>query len=160
SHNTNGPLASRVYALVSVAQFAAVLAVHDDDHGVGGNRGERREAVDAAIARASANVLTGLFPDAASADAIANALEHDGRLPDDDASAHGGPGAGDAIGAQIAQAVLARAAGDGAAAANCPATPPLPATEFWHDDAVPPNPQAQLPCFGRVRTWLGLDVTQ
>jgi hypothetical protein len=56
--------------------------------------------------------------------------------------------------------LLARAAADGAAGANCPATPPLPASQFWHDDAVPPNPQPVLPCFGSVRTWLGIDVTQ
>ena len=163
SHNTNGPMASRVYALVSVAQFASVLAVRDEGRqDVADNRGERRTAVDDIIARASADVLTGLFPDAASAAIIAAALQDDARSPDDNAPAHSGPGAGagDAVGAEIAQAVLARAAADGASAANCPATPPLPASQFWHDDAVPPNPQAQLPCFGRVRTWLGLDVTQ
>ena len=161
SHNTNGPMASRVYALVSVAQFLAARAVNTDQpHDEHGSRGERRASLDAAIARASANVLSGLFPDAASADVIASALQAAERLPDDNANAHGGPGAGDALGAEIAQAVLAHASRDGAAAANCPATPPTPASQFWHDDAVPPNPQPQLPCFGRVRTWLDLDVTQ
>jgi membrane-associated phospholipid phosphatase len=153
SHNTNGPMASRVYALVSVAQFRAVRATrseHGDD--ADGNGGGRRAVVNAAIARASANVLAGLYPDAASAAVIAAALEND--------AAAGQPAAGDAIGAAVAQAVLARAASDGAAAANCPATPPTPASQFWHDDAVPPNPQPLLPCFGSVRTWLGLDVTQ
>jgi len=150
SHNTNGPMASRVYALVSVAQFGAVRATraeHDDDGD--GQGGERGAVVDAAIARASANVLTGLYPDAASAAVIAAALDGDT-----------GPARGDSIGAAVAQAVLARAATDGAAAANCPATPPTPASQFWHDDAVPPNPQPVLPCFGSVRTWLGIDVTQ
>jgi membrane-associated phospholipid phosphatase len=151
SHNTNGPLASRVYALVSVAQFGAVRATraeHDDDD-ADDQGGERGAAVDAAIARASANVLAGLYPDAASAAVIAAALD------DETGSARG-----DSTGAAIAQAVLARAATDGAQAANCPATPPTPAGEFWHDDAVPPNPQPVLPCFGSVRTWLGIDVTQ
>jgi hypothetical protein len=158
SHNTNGPMASRVYALVSVAQFRAAVAVNhdrgrdDDSHG---NNGQRRRASDAAIARASANVLTGLYPDAASAAVIEAALQEDVHPTNGHAAANG-----DAIGAAIAQAVLARAEGDGASAANCPATPPTPASQFWHDDAVPPNPQALLPCFGRVRTWLGLDVTQ
>jgi membrane-associated phospholipid phosphatase len=55
---------------------------------------------------------------------------------------------------------MVRAATDGAAAADCPATPPTPATQFWHDDAVPPNPQPQLPCFGRVRPWLPIDVAR
>lgn len=157
SHNTNGPMASRVYALVSVAQFRAAIGVN---HGRGGddsrgNNGQRRRASDAAIARASANVLTGLYPDAASGAVIEAALQADEHPTDGHAAANG-----DAIGAEIAQAVLARAASDGASAANCPATPPTPASQFWHDDAVPPNPQPLLPCFGRVRTWLGLDVTQ
>jgi hypothetical protein len=149
SHNTNGPLASRVYALVSVAQFRAVLAT-----------GSRGASVDAAIARASANVLAGLFPDAISADVINAALQDDERFLNGTPQGNGGPLAGDEIGAGVAQAVLALAATDGAAGANCPATPPTPASQFWHDDAAPPNPQPLLPCFGQVRTWLGLDVTQ
>jgi hypothetical protein len=157
SHNTNGPLASRVYALVSVAQFRASIALNhrrarDGEHG---NKGKRRATSDAAIARASANVLTGLFPDAASV-AMIEAARNDDAQPTDGRAAE----VGDSIGVEIAQAVLARAAGDGAAGANCPATPPTPASEFWHDDAVPPNPQPLLPCFGNVRTWLDLDVTQ
>jgi hypothetical protein len=150
SHNTNAPMATRVYALTSVAQFRAVVAL-DNEHGV---------SLNAAIARASANVLTGLYPDAASAAVIAAALEEDEPWLNGKSPAHSAPAEGDAIGAQVAQAVLAGAASDGAAAANCPATPPLPPTQFWHDDAVPPNPQPLLPCFGKVRTWLGIDVTQ
>jgi membrane-associated phospholipid phosphatase len=160
ARNTNTPMASRVYALVSVAQFDAATAL---DHGHGHERdqthGPRGAVLDAAIARASADVLTGLFPDAASAAVIAAALEQDGN-PADAHGGHGGPAAGDAIGANVARAVLARAATDRSADANCPATPPLPASEFWHDDAVPPNPQGLLPCFGNVRTWLGLDRQQ
>ena len=163
SHNTNGPMASRVYALVSVAQFAASLSIvgddrrRDDPHGGSESGGV---GLDAAIARASANVLGGLYPDAATAAVIASALSDDERLVDGQPVGRGTEARGDAIGATVAQAVLASAATDGAAAANCPATPPLPASQFWHDDAVPPNPQPLLPCFGRVRTWLGIDVAQ
>jgi hypothetical protein len=162
ARNTNTPMASRVYALVSVAQFEAVGALRHGEHGHDADRhgGPNGEVVDAAIARASADVLTGLYPDAASAAVIAAGLNEDQHSSNDHSKGHGGPPAGDAIGAQVAQAVLARAATDGASAANCPATPPTPATEFWHDDAVPPNPQGLLPCFGNVRTWLGLDLTQ
>jgi PAP2 superfamily len=148
SHNVNGPLASRVYALVSVAQFDAALATPG-----------RGAPTRAAIGRASADVLTGLFPEPASVSIIAAALQDDEQFLNG-ARGAGGPSAGDAIGAAVAEAVLARAASDGASAANCPATPPTPASQFWHDDAVPPNPQPVLPCFGQVRTWLGLDVTQ
>ena len=149
SHNTNGPLASRVYALVSVAQFRSARAT-----------GERGATVDAAIARASANVLAGLYPDDASAAVIAAALQDDEHFLNGAPPGNGGPLAGDATGAAVAQGVLANAATDGTAAANCPATPPTPASQFWHDDAVPPNPQPLLPCFGRVRTWLALDLAQ
>lgn len=163
SHNTNGPLASRVYALVSAAQFAASLSIggddarRDDPHGGSASGGV---GLDAAIARASANVLSGLYPDPATTAVIAAALSDDERLVDGQPVGRGTEARGDAVGAKVAQAVLASAATDGAAAANCPATPPLPASQFWHDDAVPPNPQALLPCFGRVRTWLGIDATQ
>lgn len=163
SHNTNGPLASRVYALVSVAQFAASLSIdgddrrRDDPHSGSESRGV---GLDAAIARASANVLTGLYPDPGAAAVIDSALNDDEQLVDGHPAGHGSEANGDAIGAKVAQAVLAHAAADGAAAANCPATPPLPASQFWHDDAVPPNPQPLLPCFGQVHTWLGIDVTQ
>lgn len=153
SHNTNAPMASRVYALVSVAQFEAASAVKSDAHDDRDDGDDQRDngaTIDAAIARASANVLSALYTDAASAAIIADALSVQ----------HGGPRKGDQIGARVAQAVLTRAAADNSANANCPATPPLPASQFWHDDATPPNPQPLLPCFGRVRTWLGIDVTQ
>ena len=144
SHNLNGPMASRAYALVSVAQFGAVVALDDD-------RGDRDDA-------RGDDHRHGAPVDAASAAVIAAAIQEDAQRSNGEG--HGGPAAGDAIGASVAQAVLTRAATDGAAAANCPATPPLPPSQFWHDDAVPPNPQPLLPCFGRVHTWLNLDVTQ
>ena len=104
-------------------------------------------------------MLTSLYPDAASAAVIAAALQGDQTTPVGKHSSHGDAN-GSAVGAAVARAVLASAATDGAAAADCPSTPPLPASQFWHDDAVPPNPQALLPCFGNVRTWLHFDVKQ
>ena len=41
SHNTNGPLASRVYALVSVAQFEASIASTDATDGTASPRQQR-----------------------------------------------------------------------------------------------------------------------
>jgi hypothetical protein len=157
SHNTNGPLASRVYALVSMAQLAALDAADHGDrgHDADTDHGHSHPSIRAAIAKASSAVLGNLYPDAATATQLAAALALD-EAPD----GHFDVPAGDAIGTTTAQIVNARAATDGAAAANCPATPPLPASQFWHDDAVPPNPQPVLPCFGRVRPWLHIDVTQ
>jgi hypothetical protein len=155
SHNTNGPMASRVYALVSMAQFAVVAAVDDADR----HHGHSHPSLRAAIARASSAVLGNLYPDAATSTLLAAQLALD-ETPDGQDDGHADIPAGDAIGTTVAQTVIARAATDGAAAANCPATPPLPANQFWHDDAVPPNPQPVLPCFGQVRPWLHIDVRQ
>ena len=158
SHNTNGPMASRVYALVSMAQLAAVAAADGDrhhEHEAG--RGVLRPSRRAAIAKAASAVLGNIYPDAATATLLAAQLAAD-ETPDDTHARHTDVAAGDAIGAAVAQTVIAHAATDGAAGANCPATPPLPASQFWHDDATPPNPQPVLPCFGQVRPWLAIDV--
>jgi membrane-associated phospholipid phosphatase len=162
SHNTNGPMASRAYALVSMAQLAAAESIEADDrrHGSDAAGGVEHPSAQAAIARASWGVLSKLYPDPATATLLAAALQDDEGEPS-------GPQArrldvldGDGIGSAVAQTVILRAASDGAAAADCPATPPTPPSQFWHDDAVPPNPQPQLPCFGKVRPWLHVDITQ
>jgi membrane-associated phospholipid phosphatase len=167
----NGPLASRVYALVSVAQFFAASRVEGPEdsnveerarssgesleEGVSSFRSPRRSAV----ASASWAVLHTLFPDRASADLI------DAQLRSDEVAGATAPLRpdvvdGETMGKAVGVEVLQRAATDGAAAANCPATPPGPGSAgFWFDDAVPPNPQPVLPCFGRVRPWLFTDVT-
>jgi len=162
SHNTNGPMAARVYGLVSVAQFAAVGAVDDADraHGRSGPGGVEHPSLRAAIARASSNVLSNLYTDAATATLLATRLAEDETAISGPSSKHIDVESGDAIGASVAARVNAHADADGASMANCPATPPLPASQFWHDDANPPNPQAQLPCFGKVRPWLDIDITQ
>ena len=153
-------MASRVYALVSVAQLAAVLAVDDADraHGAAAAGGVRHPSLQAAVARASADVLSKLYIDPGTASLLAAKLAEDEMSSDDAPKKHIDVPTGDAIGASIAQQVVAHAAADGASAADCPATPPTPASQFWHDDATPPNPQPQLPCFGKVRPWLDIDI--
>lgn len=150
SHNTNGPMASRVYALVSVAQLAAVSGATGPEH----------PSMQAAVARASWVVLSKLYPDPPTTALLAAALQSDEDAPATSQTKHNDLAAGDALGAAVGQTVLARAATDGAGAADCSATPPTPASQFWHDDANPPNPQPQLPCFGSVRPWLHIDITQ
>jgi hypothetical protein len=105
-------------------------------------------------------VLSNLYSDAATKALLASKLADDETAPDGPHAKHTSVAAGDSIGASIARVVLAHAASDGASAANCPATPPTPPSQFWHDDAVPPNPQPLLPCFGNVRPWLDIDVKQ
>jgi len=162
SHNTNGPMASRVYALVSMSQLAAVAAVDDADrrHGSDAADGVEHPSLQAAIARASSDILSKLYPDPTTATLLIEKLQADEVAPFGPQERHIDVPAGDAIGLTVAQTVLARAISDGAAAADCPATPPSPPSRFWHDDAVPPNPQPQLPCFGMVRPWLHIDITQ
>ena len=159
SHNTNGPMASRVYALVSMAQFTAVASVDDADraHGPSAAGGVKHPSEQAAIARASADVLSKLYTDPATTTLLAAKLADDEAAPTGPQAKHTDVSAGDAIGATVAEQVNAHAAADGASAANCPATPPLPASQFWHDDAIPPNPQPLLPCFGNVRPWLDIE---
>lgn len=162
SHNTNGPMAARVYALVSVAQFAAVATVDDADraHGPSGPGGVTHPSLQAAIARASFEVLSKLYTDDATATLLAAKLAGDEVPSASPSSKHEETASGDGLGILIGTLVNAHAAADGASAADCPATPPLPANQFWHDDANPPNPQPQLPCFGRVKPWLDIDIAQ
>jgi hypothetical protein len=64
SHGVNPINAVRIYALHSVAQYAAVVAVDQDENGVGR---ASYEAQRGAIAGASAQLLSFIFPDAAVA---------------------------------------------------------------------------------------------
>jgi hypothetical protein len=164
SHNTNAPLASRVYALVSVAQFSAATRVEgpESNESAGKDEGasELRPSQRAAVVGASWTVLRALFPDSTSTNVL-DAQLHSDQVAGAPAEHHTDFASGEAVGKSVGQEVLARAATDGAAAASCPATPPgPPSAGFWFDDAVPPNPQPLLPCFGKVRPFLFTDVTQ
>jgi hypothetical protein len=164
SHNTNGPLASRVYALVSVAQFSAATSVMGDESNESAGNDQAasklRPSQRAAVIGASWTVLRALFPDSAST-GLLDAQLHGDESAGAPAEHHTDFAAGESFGRTVGQEVLARAATDGAAAANCPAAPPGPPNAgFWFDDAVPPNPQPVLPCFGKVRPFLFTDVTQ
>jgi membrane-associated phospholipid phosphatase len=164
SHNTNGPLASRVYALVSVAQFSAATSVmgEESNESAGNDQAasKLRPSQRAAVIGASWTVLRSLFPDSASTNLL-DAQLHGDEAAGAPAEHHTDFAAGEAVGKTVGQEALARAATDGAAAANCPATPPgPPSAGFWFDDALPPNPQPVLPCFGKVRPFLFTDVTQ
>jgi membrane-associated phospholipid phosphatase len=120
----------------------------------------RHPSLQAAVARASFGVLSKLYTDAPTATLLAAKLADDERGSTEPSSKHVDVASGDAIGAAVAALVNAHASVDGASMADCPATPPTPATRFWHDDATPPNPQPQLPCFGNVHPWLDIDIAQ
>ena len=135
------PRASRIYALLSVAQHRSVQRALDEvpDHGAGrGRRGAPSLA--SAIAAASVRTLGALFPGD-----LAEIATHRVAAVDD-----GDAGAGAAIGRDVAEALLADAAADGSDAAwpgEIPVGPGL-----WFSSAVPARAPL-LPSWATVRPW-------
>ncbi|HKG92107.1 MAG TPA: vanadium-dependent haloperoxidase [Gemmatimonadaceae bacterium] len=130
------PAAFRQFAYLSVAQYAAVVAAERD-------WGHPRPSVEGAVAGASAAVLAHLFP------GDAQAVEDSVRAGEPDA-----PGdlrrfaAGEALGREVAAAVVARAAGDGF---NLVFTGTIPTgSGLWFSSATPPA-APQLPRLGEMR---------
>lgn len=142
-YRTDPPLASRVYALVSVAQDSAVSLA-------AAFRGAGRRAVDhAAAVGASATVLTAAYPlEAAVLDSLAR-----GDLADPLWSADTlvSVSLGDSIGRAAAQRLLAARAADGW---DAPWTGSVPVgAGVWFSSASPAQPPLR-PLWGSVRPWL------
>jgi hypothetical protein len=136
---TPPPKAARAYALLSVAQYEALVAWE--------KRG--RLSAHAVVAGASFEVLSALFPSSAPL--------LDGKRIEDEASRRwasidtvGAVRAGDLLGRKIAREVLAEAADDGSDAVWTGTVPVGPG--LW--TGVSPV----LPLWGEVRTWLVPDV--
>ncbi|HKO11587.1 MAG TPA: vanadium-dependent haloperoxidase [Acidobacteriaceae bacterium] len=133
--NTDPPMASRFYALLSVAQYEAAMAAWPSESK--GTDGSRHDAVAAAISAASAAVLSYAYPDRAgwlAATAALPANEHSAR-----------------IGREAAERVLARARTDGADRLWAGTVPS--GTGMWYSMATPPRPPLR-PLWGEVRPWL------
>jgi membrane-associated phospholipid phosphatase len=110
AHRLMPVVATRVYALVSVAQYGAlvsldadghtdaVLAAQPDVNGYGAGGRSRYEAERGAVAGASAQVLSYLFPDAAAA--LAQRVSDEGGIGDGESHPHfaSGVAAGQAFG--------------------------------------------------------------
>ena len=96
---TPPPILFRVYALLSIAQYSAVNSARD----------ARGVSSDAAVAGASAAVLTDLYPDSAVRASIAGELARDLEQARTGAAGHGGAAAGERLGEDIARRVLATA---------------------------------------------------
>jgi PAP2 superfamily len=139
----SSPNAARTFALVSVAQYDAVIAAEDSkDRGL-----HPSEA--AAAAAASAGVLAGLYPLEQSFidDQLAADAEYFPSLPSErDADFE----AGTAVGRTVAAAVLAYAATDGSKIPSTATRPIGPG--YWHPDI--PGGAAQDANWGAVRPWL------
>ena len=142
----NPPLASRVYALLAVAQHATLVAAAGPEEAPGATR---PLSLGAALVAASADVLRQLVPgDAAPIAAFErrdlDALAASGVLPEDIT-------AGAALGRRIAERVLQHAASDGSKAAWKGSVPDTPGA--WYSSDVPAAPP-MLPQWSAVRTWL------
>lgn len=134
SHPMSAALATRAYAIVSVAQFAGVEAAED-------SHGEVDPSVRASIAAASAAALEYLFPDA-TASIEASVRDEEQGLADDGAP---GMAVGDALGRAAGQQVVDRARADGADATVSLTIPIGPG--YWV--GTPINPQ-----WPQLRPWL------
>ena len=138
-HNANAFQAVRDFAILSLAQYEAVIAAEKDVGG--GPRASER----AAVSRASALVLSYLFPDEAAAlDAMVADFEQD-VLPGEDIDA------GEAAGRDAAAQVIARARTDNFFAPWSGTVPTGPG--LWFSSANPPAPPVGV-LFGRATPFL------
>ena len=143
---TDPPRASRVYALLAVAQHATLVAAAGPADAPGA---KRALSLGAAIIATSAEVLRQLIP---------NATTEIGELEQQDLDALAASGAldeditaGAALGRRIAERVVRHAASDGSTATWRGTVPQGPGA--WYSSAVPPEPPL-LPQWAEVRTWL------
>ncbi len=146
------PRASRVYALLSIAQHATLVAAAGRAEDPGATR---PLSLGAALIAASSHVLRHAVPgDPAPIAALEqqelDALASTGALAEDIAT-------GASLGRTIAERVLRHAASDGSAAAWTGTVPEMPGS--WYSSAVPAAPPL-LPAWRHVRTWLMQDPAE
>lgn len=166
AHNTAPPLAARAYAMLSVAQYDAMVACWAAKyryqrpapatqssllHPAVSTPGDPVYPCEhAVLAGAAQVVLTALYPDQAARIAALAQEEMDTRLwagvnyPSDIE-------AGRALGSEVAQQAMAFCNTDGADTPWAGSIPEGPG--YWHSSANPPTPPL-LPGWGTVRPWL------
>lgn len=162
-HRETHGMASRAYALVSVAQYDALVAARNNKQLYRRPQPVRRSdaikavlplpddfaypSEHAAVAAASAAVLTYLFPDEARVLDL-RARENEAARLLGGGTARSDLEAGDALGRAVAEVVIARARNDGAEDGG---GNPVVDGRRWF-----PSPSAPLadPRFGEVRPWL------
>lgn len=142
-------VAARVFALVSVAQYNAVVAAARAPARGG------RPSESGAAAAASATVLAALYPEeqAFVDEQLANDAAYFPALP---SQRHADFAAGIAVGRTAAAAVLAYAAADGS---DAPWTGTIPTgAGYWLNDS--PSGKPSEPQWGQVRPWLLQSASQ
>lgn len=147
-HHTDPPFASRVYALLGVAQDRALRAWSNP-------AAPARTSAPGVISAASVAVLSALYPDRATA------LAATARAQTIAASWSGYPGEGvmatNAPGREAALQALGEAAGDGSAAITTGTPPSGPG--FWYPSWSYVQPPLR-PLWGQVRPWFLDDGAQ
>ena len=165
-HNTSPPMASRAYALLSVAQYDALVAAWNNKYAY--NRASPhqidktiRPAVvtsgdptypsdHAAVAAASSAVLSYLWPNETAQLAKAAAADEASRLSAG-VNFRSDIAAGASLGRMVAQDVIAHAKQDGSNAVWTGTVPKGPGK--WFSSESPPQPPL-LPNWGDVTPWL------
>ncbi|HST08010.1 MAG TPA: vanadium-dependent haloperoxidase [Gemmatimonadaceae bacterium] len=137
---TPPPILFRVYTLLSIAQYAAVNSARD----------ERGVSADAAVAAASAAVLADLYPDSAVRASIAGELARDVQHARSGAPGAAGAAAGERLGSDIADRLLAWAPPPIQLAAPYSGTIPTGPGMWYSAPGIPP-----IGIFAaRARPWL------
>lgn len=140
------PRASRIYALLAIAQRATLVAAAGEDGSPGASR---PLSLGAALVATSANVLRALLPGDVSP--ISEFERQDLAVLAGAGALGVDISAGEALGRRIAERVLRHAASDGSTATWTGAVPDTPGAWFSSDTpAAPP----MLPQWRSVRTWL------
>jgi membrane-associated phospholipid phosphatase len=165
-NSTSAPMASRVYALLSVAQYDALVSAwnnkytynrsspHDIDPSiqpaVQTTSDPAYPSDHAAVAGASAAVLSYLYPNETALLAKQAAADEESRVQAG-VNFRSDITAGDSLGRIVAQDVINRAKSDGATAPWNGTVPTGPGK--WVSTASPPQPPL-LPNWGNVTPWL------
>jgi membrane-associated phospholipid phosphatase len=163
-HRTNHPMASRAYALLSVAQYDALVAAWNKKYSFKRPRPEKAvptlhpllaappdpayPSAHAAVASASATVLAYLYPDEA-ASLEAKASEDEMSRLSAGVSYRSDIVAGQTVGRSVGRIVIDRAGSDGS---DAPWSGKLPRNRGQWFSA--PNEEPLLPQWGHVRPWL------
>lgn len=165
-YSTSPPMASRVYALLSVAQYDSLVATWNNKYyyntstpymldtsivqlvKTSGDPGYPSEH--AVVAAASAAVLSYLYPNQ-TAWLNQTASEHEASRLWAGVSLRSDITAGDSLGREVAEQVINRAKTDGSNAVWNGTVPTGPGS--WFSSQMPPSPPL-LPMWGQVKPWI------
>jgi hypothetical protein len=164
------PKAARLYALISVAQYDALVACWQAkyqynrftavDSSIAGDRVPDYPSTDATVAAASSAVLKYVFP-SETVQIEASRAQHDNSCLWAGRNVRSDVDAGDALGRAVAEQVIRHGNNDGSSQAVWAGNPPIPTGPgYWYPatGTGPTAPPPVLPLWGTVRPWLVRDI--